>query len=111
MKGIDNKLTNKAIFDYLDIVYPKGDILEKCSSNYEIKRSKEYTERREIVFNLFNMIFDVYGNDFQIPVSLFDKIINYFEKEFWHYEEQKEFKDIRQTVLTKEFLKNIVEGE
>lgn len=109
IKNIDKTLSNKAIYGYLEVMFPKGKIITESSSKYEIESSKTDDITREIVYGIFELIFENYGKEYQIKVSLFDRILDYFEENYWVGFSLEKAYELKNSILTKEFIDRLIE--
>lgn len=111
LKGIDDFISNGAIYEYFEKNYPKGKIVYRnIDTERDIDISKRYDEENYIVREVLNLIFDVYGKNFKISVSLFEKLVEDFYDKLWGCT-LEDIEKIKELMLKEEYIKNLVEGD
>ena len=57
------------------------------------------------------LIFDMYGKDFQISMSLFERLLDIFGEDFQHEFKLENSHEIENSLFSKVNIQNIVEGK
>ena len=110
LKKVDDFISNKSVYEYLETFFPKGEPIMEIFSDSMVINSKMNNEINNIVFKVLKMIVNIYGKNFKISVGLFEKLLKCFDelKDKFKLEDAQSLKGL---MLTKKYVKNLVEGE
>ena len=106
---IDDSITTATVYGYLDKEFAASEIIfpeNKYLSTFDLEN-----EKRNVVFNFVDLIFDIYGQDFEISVSVFEKLLKLLKYELRC---GVSFQDIQQTkdlILKPNYIKSFIEGD